>query len=111
LLSRVASASAPSCDEVVPRALHSSSATPAAPDRNAKLNALHRRFWNLGWEPRNTLALFQPASVSRRAGGSVAVLRQLHQLRREGAGDSDAHTLSCIASQPLRLGFGFRPRE
>src|SRR5258706_13462555 len=48
--------------------LHSPSATPAAPHRNAKLNALHPRLRNLGLELRNGLALFQPASASRTAG-------------------------------------------
>jgi hypothetical protein len=48
--------------------LHSPSATPAASDRNAKLNVLHPRFRNLGLELRNGLALFQSASTSRTAG-------------------------------------------
>src|SRR5260370_37942862 len=48
--------------------VHSSSATPAASDTNAKLNALHPRFRNLGLELRNGLALFQSASASRTAG-------------------------------------------
>src|SRR5258708_28702126 len=48
--------------------LHSPSATPAAPHRNAKLNALHPRLRNLGLELRNGLALFQPASASWTAG-------------------------------------------
>ena len=48
--------------------LHSPSATPAAPHRNAKLNALHPRFRNLGLELRNGLALFQSPAASRTAG-------------------------------------------
>src|SRR5258706_11190084 len=48
--------------------LHSPSASPATPHRNAKLNALHSRFRNLGLKLRNGLALFQPASASWTAG-------------------------------------------
>src|SRR6266404_1528341 len=92
--------------------LHSPSATPAAPDRNAKLNALHPRFRNLGLELRNGLALLVPESrfgtekrsrtlsARLRIADSVpaAVLRQLHQRCREGADDSGDHTafLLCV---------------
>src|SRR5258705_13279978 len=90
--------------------LHSPSATPAAPHRNAKLNALHPRLRNLGLELRNGLALFQPASASRTAG------RQRYFdnfINRGGEGPAIAGPilLSHFASGSLGLGFGFFPRE
>src|SRR6266851_1589027 len=90
--------------------LHSSSAAPAASDRNAELNALHPRFRNLGLELINGLALFQLASASRTAG------RQRYFdnfINRVGKGPAIAAPilLSCFASGFLGLGFGFLPRE
>src|SRR5258707_6387031 len=90
--------------------LHSSSATPAASDTNAKLNALHPRFRNLGLELRNGLALFQSASASRTAG------RQRYFdnfINRGGKGPAVAAAilLSCFSSGFLGLGFWVLPRE
>src|SRR5258708_33172370 len=90
--------------------LHAPSATPTAPDRNAKFNTLHPRFRNLGLELRNGRALFQPASASRTAG------RQRYFdnfINRVGKGPTIAAPirLSCFASGFLGLGFGFLPRE
>src|SRR5260370_22700435 len=90
--------------------VHSSSATPAASDTNAKLNALHPRFRNLGLELRNGLALFQSASASRTAG------RQRYFdnfINRGGKGTAIRAPLmlSCFASGVLRLGFWVLPPE
>src|SRR5258708_11133598 len=90
--------------------LHSPSATPAAPHRNAKLNALHPRLRNLGLELRNGLALFQPASASRTAG------RQRYFdnfINRGGNGPATAAPtlLSPFSSRSLGLGLGVLPRE
>src|SRR5258708_17407210 len=90
--------------------LLSPSATPAAPHRNAKLNALHPRFRDLGLELRNGLALFQPASASRTAVGQ----RYFHNFIDfigEGPAIAAPILLSCFASGFLGLGFGFLPRE
>jgi hypothetical protein len=86
--------------------LHSPSATPAAPDRNAKLNALHPRFRNLGLELRNALALFQPASASRTAGRQRYFDNFINAV---GKGPAIAATilLSRFASECLRLALGF----
>src|SRR5258705_383609 len=89
--------------------LHSPSATPAAPHRNAKLNALHPRLRNLGLELRNGLALFQPASASRTAG------RQRYFdnfINRGGRGPAIAAPilLSPFGAGALWLGFGVFPR-
>src|SRR5258705_5740261 len=88
--------------------LHSPSATPAAPHRNAKLNALHPRLRNLGLELRNGLALFQPASASRTAG------RQRYFdnfINRGGKGAAIAAPIMLyhFASRALGLGFRFLP--
>src|SRR5260370_9964683 len=90
--------------------VHSSSATPAASDTNAKLNALHPRFRNLGLELRNGLALFQSASASRTAG------RQRYFdnfINRGGKGPARAAPilLSSFASGVFWLGFGVLPHE
>src|SRR5260370_32204422 len=90
--------------------VHSSSATPAASDTNAKLNALHPRFRNLGLELRNGLALFQSASASRTAG------RQRYFdnfINRGGKGPAIAAPilLSSFASRFLGMGFVFLPPE
>src|SRR5260370_5663105 len=89
--------------------VHSSSATPAASDTNAKLNALHPRFRNLGLELRNGLALFQSASASRTAG------RQRYFdnfINRGGEGPAIAAPLmlSCLSSGVFGPGFGVLPR-
>src|SRR5258708_24400791 len=90
--------------------LHSPSATPAAPHRNAKLNALHPRLRNLGLELRNGLALFQPASASRTAG------RQRYFdnfINRGGKGPAVAAPILLFhfAAGAFGLGFGVLPRE
>src|SRR5258705_12482166 len=90
--------------------VHSPSATPAAPHRNAKLNAPHPRLRNLGLELRNGLALFQPASASRTAG------RQRYFdnfINRGGKGPAIAAPILLFhfSSGSLGLGFGFLPRE
>src|SRR5260370_2075476 len=90
--------------------LHSSSATPAASDTNAKLNALHPRFRNLGLELRNGLALFQSASASRTAG------RQRYFdnfINRGGKGPAIAAPLllSSFSSGVFWLGFWFLSRD
>src|SRR6266853_1579064 len=90
--------------------LHSSSATPAVSDRNAKLNTLHPRFGNLGLELRNGLALFQPASASR----TTSRQRYFDNfINGVGKGPAIAATilLSRFASGFLRLALGFLPRE
>src|SRR5258705_3109424 len=89
---------------------HTPSASPATPHRNAKLNALHSRFRNLGLKLRNGLALFQPASASWTAG------RQRYFdnfINRGGKGPAIAAPilLSRFASGFLRLALGFLPRE
>jgi len=90
--------------------LHPSSATPAAPDRNAKLNVLHPRFRNLALELRNGLALFQPTSAPR-----TACWQRYFDNFINGAGKGPAIAatilLSRFASGFLRLSFGFLPRE
>src|SRR5260370_7909582 len=90
--------------------LHAPSATPTAPHRNAKLNALHPRFRNLGLELRNGRALFQPASASRAAG------RQRYFdnfINRVGKGPTIAAPilLSCFASGFFGMSFGFLPPQ
>ena len=90
--------------------LHSSSATPAAPDRNAKLNALHPRFRNLGLELRNGLALFQTPSASRTAGRQRYFDNFINRVG-EGPAITAPILLSCFASWFLGLGFGFLSRE
>src|SRR5258708_40227217 len=76
--------------------LHSWAATPTAPHRNAKRSAPpavpESRF---GAEKRSRTL---PTRLRIADSGPVAVLRQLHQPLREGAGDSGAHTafLLCV---------------
>ncbi len=90
--------------------LHSPSATPTAPDRNAKLNELDPRFRNLGLELRNGLALFQPTSASRTA-GRQRYFHDFIDLIGEGPTIAAPILLSCFASGFLRMTFGFLPRE
>src|SRR5258707_10257192 len=90
--------------------LHSPSATPAAPHRNAKLNALHPRLRNLGLELRNGLALFQPASASRTAGRQRYFDNFINR-GGKGPGITAPILLSHFASGSLGVGFGFLPRE
>src|SRR6266478_10115095 len=90
--------------------LHSSSATPAAPHRNAKLNALHPRFRNLGLELRNGLALFQPASASRTAGRQRYFDNFINGVWK-GPTIAALILLSRFAAGFLRLALGFLPRE
>src|SRR5260370_12259849 len=90
--------------------LHSSSATLAASDRNAKLNALHPRFRNLRLELRNGLALFQPASASRTT-GRQRYFHNFIDFIGEGPTIAAPLLLSCFAARCLGMGFGFLPRE
>ena len=90
--------------------LHSPSATPTAPYRNAKLNALNPGFRNLGLELRNGRALFQPASASRTAGRQRYVDNFINRVRK-GPAIAAPILLSRFASGFLGLGFGFLPLE
>src|SRR5260370_36948750 len=90
--------------------VHSSSATPAASDTNAKLNALHPRFRNLGLELRNGLALFQSASASRTAGRQRYFDNFINR-GGKGAGRAGPLLLSCFAAGVLGVGVGFLRRE
>src|SRR5258707_2147947 len=90
--------------------LHSPSATPAAPHRNAKLNALHPRFRNLGLELRNGLALFQPASASRTAGRQRYFDNFINGVGK-GPTIAAAILLSRFASGSFRLGLGVLPPQ
>src|SRR5260370_39994643 len=90
--------------------LHAPSATPTAPDRNAKFNTLHPRFRNLGLELRNGRALFQPASASRTAGRQRYVDNFIN---RVGKGPTIAAPilLSRFAGRFLGMTFRLLPRE
>src|SRR5258705_3813743 len=90
--------------------LHSPSATPAAPHRNAKLNALHPRLRNLGLELRNGLALFQPASASRTAGRQRYFDNFINR-GGKGPGIAAPILLSHFSSGAFGLGFWCLPRE
>jgi hypothetical protein len=86
--------------------LHPPSAMPTASHVNAKLNAFHPRFRNLGLKLRYGFALFQPASAS----GTAVWQRYFHNfidLIGEGPTTSPPVVFPCFASGLLRLGFGF----
>jgi hypothetical protein len=91
-------------------ALHPPSATPTAPDRNAKLNALYSWWRNLGLELGDGLALFQSTSAPRTA-GRQRYFHNFIDFLREGPTTSAPILLSCFASGLMRIGFGFLSRK
>src|SRR5258706_14882246 len=90
--------------------LHWPSASTARPHRNAKLNALHSRFRNLGLKLRNGLALFQPASASWTAGRQRYFDNFINR-GGEGAAITGPIQLFPLPSRVLWCGLGVLPRE
>jgi len=89
--------------------LHRAPAMLAAPHMNAKFNALHPRFRNLGLE----LKAFRiaPARPASRTADRQRYVYNFIDFFGEGPTRSAPILLSCFASGPLRFSFGFLSRK